>query len=60
MKEYIKRFAEFYTANFTPKLAECLYKGYNLSKFKRDCLAGLTVAVISIPLAMALAIASGV
>lgn len=60
MKEYLKRFVNFYVANFTPKLAECLYKGYNISKFKRDCLAGLTVAVISIPLAMALAIASGV
>ena len=60
MKAYLKKFADFYVTNFTPKLAECLYKGYNLSKFKRDCLAGLTVAVISIPLAMALAIASGV
>ena len=46
--------------NFTPKLVERLHKGYNLDKFKRDCVAGLTVAVISIPLAMALAIASGV
>lgn len=60
MSGYLKRFAAFYAAGFTPKLAECLYKGYNLSKFKRDCIAGLTVAVISIPLAMALAIASGV
>lgn len=60
MIEYWKRFAEYYINNFTPKLAECLYKGYNLEKFKRDCIAGLTVAVISIPLAMALAIASGV
>lgn len=60
MSECFHRFAAFYAANFTPKLAECLYKGYNLSKFKRDCVAGLTVAVISIPLAMALAIASGV
>lgn len=61
MNDYLKRFADFYMANFTPKLAECLYtKGYDITKFKRDCLAGLTVAVISIPLAMALAIASGV
>lgn len=56
----VKKFGEYYLKNFTPKLVERLYKGYNLDKFKRDCVAGLTVAVISIPLAMALAIASGV
>lgn len=56
----VKKFGEYYLKNFTPKLVERLHKGYNLNKFKRDCVAGLTVAVISIPLAMALAIASGV
>ena len=56
----VKNFGEYYLKNFTPKLVERLHKGYNLDKFKRDCVAGLTVAVISIPLAMALAIASGV
>lgn len=60
MKEMIMRFAGWYGKNFTPKLVERLRKGYDTSKFKRDCVAGLTVAVISIPLAMALAIASGV
>lgn len=56
----VKKFGEYYLKNFTPKLVERPHKGYNLDKFKRDCVAGLTVAVISIPLAMALAIASGV
>ncbi len=56
----VKKFGEYYLKNFTPKLVERLHKGYNLDKFKHDCVAGLTVAVISIPLAMALAIASGV
>lgn len=56
----VKKFGEYYLKNFTPKLVERLHKGYNLDKFKRDCVAGLTVAVISIPLALALAIASGV
>lgn len=56
----VKKFGEYYLKNFTPKLVERLHKGYNLDKFKRDCVAGLTVAVISIPLAMALAIASSV
>lgn len=60
MLSLLNRFGKYYAANFTPKLVERLQKGYNLDKFKRDCIAGLTVAVISIPLAMALAIASGV
>lgn len=46
--------------NFCPKLVEVLRKGYDKDKFRRDTLAGMTVAVVSIPLAMALAIASGV
>ena len=60
MSAFLKKFCSYYEANFTPKLVERLRIGYDLSKFKRDCIAGLTVAVISIPLAMALAIASGV
>jgi SulP family sulfate permease len=35
-------------------------EGYNTSKLIRDVLAGMTVGIIAIPLAMALAIASGV
>lgn len=58
--KYLKNLIEFYRSNFTPKLFEVLHSGYNLQLFRRDTLAGLTVAVISIPLAMALAIASGV
>ncbi len=46
--------------NFTPKLFEVLKKRYTLVDFKRDCIAALTVAIVSIPLAMAFAIASGV
>lgn len=53
-------FSKFYMKNFCPKLVEVLRRGYDLNKFKRDTLAGMTVAVVSIPLAMALAIASGV
>ncbi|MFI3241329.1 MAG: SulP family inorganic anion transporter [Alphaproteobacteria bacterium] len=54
------KFLEQYKKNFTPKIIEILSKGYSLSLFKQDCLSGITVAVVSIPLAMALAIASGV
>ena len=46
--------------HFTPKLVEVVRRKYTLKEYMRDCLAGLTVAVVSVPLAMALAIASGV
>lgn len=60
MLALLNRFASFYGKNFTPKLFEVLKSGYSLKEFKRDSVAGLTVAVISIPLSLALAIASGV
>ncbi|MDB5810141.1 MAG: C4-dicarboxylic acid transporter DauA [Betaproteobacteria bacterium] len=44
---------------FRPKLLECL-KGYNRDTFVADGLAGITVGIVALPLAMAFAIASGV
>ena len=44
---------------FTPKLLTVLGEGYSVDRFRRDALAGLTVAIVALPLAMALAIASG-
>jgi SulP family sulfate permease len=44
---------------FVPKLATVLAEGYRLSDLRRDAIAGLTVAIVALPLAMALAIASG-
>lgn len=41
-------------------LREVLKEGYRVNHFTRDLMAGLTVGIIAIPLAMALAIASGV
>jgi sulfate permease, SulP family len=38
----------------------CLQEAYTGVRFRKDLLAGLTVGIIAIPLAMALAIASGV
>ncbi len=55
-----KNFQKYYGAKFAPKIYEVLKSGYDKEKFRRDCISGITVAVISIPLAMALAIASGV
>ena len=44
---------------FVPKLYTTLRRGYSLDSLRVDALAGLTVAVVALPLAMALAIASG-
>lgn len=45
---------------FIPKSFLYLRHGYKFSTFKKDLLAGLTVGIIALPLAMAFAIASGV
>lgn len=44
---------------FTPKFISCLKKGYSAHDFFSDLRAGLSVGLISIPLALAFAIASG-
>ena len=57
----IKRLFVSYGLNFAPKLYEVIRsKGYNTQYFRRDAVAGLTLAIISIPLGMSFAIASGV
>jgi SulP family sulfate permease len=45
---------------FTPKLVTVLREGYHFRDFRADVLAGLTVAIVAVPLSMAIAIASGV
>jgi SulP family sulfate permease len=45
---------------FTPKLVTILRERYRLRDFKADVVAGLTVAIVALPLSMAIAIASGV
>ncbi|MDH5824242.1 SulP family inorganic anion transporter [Luteimonas sp. RD2P54] len=44
---------------FEPKLLTVLRQGYSFGDLRADAVAGLTVAVVALPLAMALAIASG-
>ncbi|MHB8913377.1 MAG: SulP family inorganic anion transporter [Lysobacter sp.] len=44
---------------FLPKLVTVLREGYRFADLRGDALAGLTVAIVALPLAMALAIASG-
>lgn len=45
---------------FTPKLVTVLREGYGLDSFRADVISGLTVAIVALPLSMAIAIASGV
>jgi len=45
---------------FIPKLYTVFREGYGLSAFRHDVIAGLTVGIVALPLAMALAVASGV
>lgn len=49
-------FAELYQ----PKLVATLGEGYGPRELRADALAGLTVAIVALPLSMAIAIASGV
>jgi SulP family sulfate permease len=43
-----------------PKLATTLDEGYRLEFLRRDAVAALTVAIVALPLSMAIALASGV
>jgi len=45
---------------FTPKLITVLREGYGAGDLRADVIAGLTVAIVALPLSMAIAIASGV
>src|ERR1700724_2916343 len=49
-------FAELYV----PKLVTVLREGYGLADLRADAVSGLTVAIVALPLSMAIAIASGV
>ena len=44
---------------FTPKLVTILREGYGWPHFRADAIAGLTVAIVALPLSMAIAIGSG-
>jgi SulP family sulfate permease len=55
IKNVLKKIHSAYGA----QLALSLQSGYSLKSFLSDAIAGLTVAVIAVPLAMAIAIASG-
>jgi SulP family sulfate permease len=45
---------------YTPKLITTFTEGYKFADLRKDAMAGLTVAVVALPLSMAIAIGSGV
>ncbi len=47
------------TGDFTPKILTVWREGYGTTRLRADAVAGLTVAIVALPLAMALAVASG-
>lgn len=49
-----------HSAEFSPKLLTMIREGYSWDDLRADVLAGLTVAIVALPLSMAIAIASGV
>ncbi len=51
--------ANFFAA-YTPKVVVALREGYSRDLFMKDMMAGLTVAVLAVPLSLAIAIGSGV
>ncbi|MCC7040204.1 MAG: STAS domain-containing protein [Burkholderiales bacterium] len=57
----LRRLRSLVTAlQFRPKLVDCFREGYTRDDLRADLLAGVTVGVVALPLAMAFAIASGV
>jgi SulP family sulfate permease len=60
IKDRIRTFLSSPTISpFVPKLVVCMLEGYTKKLFLCDLLAGITVGVISLPLAMAFSIGAG-
>ncbi len=55
----MKRHEPTFKELFTPKLVNVLREGYGWPQFRADAIAGLTVAIVALPLSMAIAIGSG-
>ena len=47
------------STRLVPALVDCWREGYTFKKLRNDFIAGLTVAIVALPLAMAMAVASG-
>lgn len=60
MKHYCEQNFSSHVMPFRALIDACWKEKYTASRFTRDVIAGITVGIIAIPLAMALAIGSGV
>ena len=49
-----------FRSDLTPKLFTVFKEGYKMRDFRSDCISGIIVGVIALPLAIAFAVASGV
>ena len=56
----LRPLSKSYWREFIPKSWLFLFGNYNFRYFKCDLLAGITVGIVALPLAMAFGIASGV
>ena len=59
MQKHAKRRSPTFAELFTPKLVTILREGYGWRDLRADAIAGLTVAIVALPLSMAIAIGSG-
>lgn len=59
-KAYSRKDGPSFAELFTPKLVTIFREGYSFADLRADAIAGLTVAIVALPLSMAIAIASGV
>ena len=59
MQKHAKRRSPTFAELFTPKLVTTLREGYGWRDLRADAIAGLTVAIVALPLSMAIAIGSG-
>lgn len=57
--KFVASDAPSFAEMFTPKLWTVVREGYALHHLRADTVAGLTVAIVALPLSMAIAIASG-
>jgi len=60
MKSALRGVSPSFSEQYLPKLITILREGYGRREFRADLIAGLTVAIVALPLSMAIAIASGV
>lgn len=59
MKIHWKRIGKSISERFRPEMIQCFKEGYDFKTFMADAVAGLIVAAVALPLAIAFSIAAG-